>query len=72
MGSCDHLLHDFPAGGLQRPHSAAGQEPHTFVLIAAVNNVDAVACDRVMKCGAGVFGNESEEGFPPWVIGVTK
>jgi len=72
MSSCDHFLHDLPTGGLQWPHSAAGEEPHTFVLIAAVKNVDAVARDRVMKCGAGVLGDESEEGFPPWVIGVTK
>jgi hypothetical protein len=27
-------------------------------LIAAVKNIDAIAGDRVMKYGAGVFGNE--------------
>src|SRR5438874_6830967 len=72
MRSCDHLLHDLAACRLQWPHAAPGQEPHAFVLIAAVKNVDAVARDRVMKCGAGVFGNESEESFAPWVIGITE
>src|SRR5436190_22416373 len=72
MGSCDHLLHDLPASRLQLPHAAPGQEPHSLVLIAAVKNVDAVAGDRVVKCGAGVFRNESEESFAPWVIGETE
>jgi hypothetical protein len=52
MASCDHLLHDLPACRLQWPHVAAGQEPHAFVFVAAINNVDAVARDRVMECGA--------------------
>src|SRR5204863_7161594 len=72
MGSCDHLLHDLPASRLQLPHAAPGQEPHSLVLIAAVKNVDAVAGDRVVKCGAGVFRDESEESFAPWVIGETE
>src|SRR6266403_2438171 len=72
MSSCDHFLHDLSASRLQWPHAAPGQEPHAFVLIAAVKNVDAVAGGRVMKCGAGVFGNESEESFAPWVIGITE
>jgi hypothetical protein len=72
MGSRDHLLHDLPASRLQWSYAAPGQEPHSLVLIAAVKNIDAVAGDRVMKCGAGVFGNESEESFAPWVIGVTE
>src|SRR5436853_7144404 len=70
--SCDHVLHDLAAGRLQWPHAASGQEPHAFVFVAAVNNVDAVARDGVMECGAGVLGNESEEGFPPRVVGVTE
>ena len=72
MGStatCDHLLHDLAAYGLQWPHAASGQEPHPFVLIAAVNNVDAVAGDRVMECGVAVLGNKSKESFTPGVIG---
>jgi len=72
MGSRDHFLHDLAAGGLQWSHVAPWQEPHAFVLVAAVNNVNAVAGDRVVECGAGVFGNESEESFAPWVIGVTE
>src|SRR5438094_10467058 len=72
MGSCDHLLHDLPASRLQWPHAAPGQEPHAFVLVAAVHNVDAVAGDCVMECSARVLGDESEEGFPPWIIGVTE
>ena len=72
MRSRDHLLHDLAACRLQWSHAAPWQEPHAFVFVAAVNNVDPVAGDRVMKCGAGVFGNESEESFPPWIIGVTE
>jgi hypothetical protein len=26
----------------------------------------------VMECGALIFGNESEESFPPWIIGETE
>ena len=72
MAARDNFLHDLAACRLQWPHAAPGQEPHAFVLVAAVNNVDAIACDRVVECGAGVFGNESEESFPPGVIGVTE
>ena len=72
MRTRDHLLHDAAAGRLQWPHSASGQEPHAFVLVTAINNVDAVARDRVMKCGAGIFGNESEESLSPWVIGMME
>jgi len=72
MGASDHFLHDLSTPRLQWPHAASGQEPHSLVLIAAVKNIHAVARDRVMKCGTGVFGNESEESFPPWVIGVTE
>ena len=72
MASCDHLLHDLAAGRLQWSHSASGQEPHAFVFVTAINNVDAVARDRVMKCRASVLGNESEESFAPWVIGIME
>src|SRR5438552_18789335 len=72
MSSCDHFLHDLPTGGLQLPHSAAGQKPHALVFVAAVNNIHAVARDRVMKCGAGVLGDEPEESLPPRVLGVTE
>src|SRR5260370_16563236 len=72
MRSRDHLLHDLTACRLQWPHAASGQEPHAFVFVATINNVDAVARDRVMKCRASVLGNESEESFAPWVIGITE
>ena len=72
MRTCDHLLHNLTAGRLQWPHAAPWQEPHAFIFVAAVNNVDPVARDRVMKCGAGIFGNESEEGLAPWVIGMME
>ena len=42
------------------------------IFVAAINNVDPVARDRVMKCGAGIFGNESKESFAPWVIGIME
>jgi hypothetical protein len=72
MRSRDHVLHDVAACRLQWPHSASGQEPHAFVFVAAINNVDPVARHRVMKCGAGIFGNESKESFAPWVIGIME
>jgi hypothetical protein len=72
MASCDHVLHDLAAGRLQWPHAAPWQEPHAFVLVTAINNVDAVARDRVMKCRASVLGNESEESLAPWVIGIME
>src|SRR4029453_5458613 len=72
MRSRDHVFHDLAASRLQWSHAAPGQEPHAFVFVAAINNVDAVARDRVTKCGAGIFGNESEESFAPWVIGMME
>src|SRR5439155_11232325 len=72
MRSRDHVLHDLAACRLQWPHAASRQEPHAFVFVAAVNNIDAVAGDRVMKCGADIFGNESKESFAPWVIGIME
>src|SRR5881296_4069456 len=72
MRSRDHVLHNLTACRLQWPHAASGQEPHAFVFVAAVNNIDAVARDRVMECGAGVLSNESEESFPPRVVGIME
>jgi len=43
-----------------------------LIFVAAVNNIHAVAGDRVMKSGARVLGDEPEESFPPRIIGVTK
>jgi hypothetical protein len=53
---------------LQWSHAAPGQKPGAFILVAAINNVDAVAGDHVMGRGARVFGNESEEAFPSQVF----
>jgi len=72
MRSRDHLLHDLAAYRLQWSHAAPWQEPHAFVFVAAINNVDPVARDRVMKCGTGILGNESEESLAPWVIGIIE
>src|SRR5439155_17842923 len=72
MRSRDHVFHNLTACRLQWPDAASGQEPDAFVFVAAVNNIDAVARDGVMKCGAGVFGNESEESLPPRILGVTE
>src|SRR4051794_25381747 len=38
----DHFAHHLAAGGLQWSHAAPGQEPHAFVLVAAVHNVNAI------------------------------
>src|SRR6266516_1766196 len=72
MRSRAHVLHNLTACRLQWPYAASGQEPHPFVFVAAVNNIDAVARDRVMERGAGIFGNESKESFAPWVIGIME
>ena len=66
----DDFLHRLPACRLQWPESASRQEPHAFVFVAAVHNIDTVTHDGVMKCATGVLGNESEEGFPPRIISV--
>ena len=58
----------FPPCRLQRSQPAPGEEPHAFVSVAAVDNIDAVTHDRVMKCSAAVLGNELEEGLPPGII----
>ena len=68
----DHFLHDLPTSDLQWPLPGSGQKPHAFILAAAVNNIDAVARDRVMEGGAGVLSDESEERLPPRMIGVRK
>src|SRR4051812_43934990 len=70
--SPNHFAHHLSAGGLQWSHAAPGQEPHAFVFVAAVHNVDAIAHDRVIKSGAGILCDEAEELRPPWIIGVTK
>ncbi len=72
MTSLDYFRHDFPASRLQRSLAGAGQEPHTFVFVAAINDVNAVACHCVMKRSARVFGDESDESVPPRVLGVRE
>src|SRR5438445_820622 len=42
MRSRDHVLHNLTACRLQWPHAASGQEPHPFVFVAAVNNIESV------------------------------
>src|SRR5205814_9478246 len=46
--------------------------PHTIVFVAAINNVDAVARDRVMEGGASVLSNEPEESLAPRVIRIME
>ncbi len=53
----DHLAHHLPARGLQWSHAAAREEPHALILIAAVNNVDAVAHNCVVERGAGILSD---------------
>src|SRR5436309_14777051 len=65
MRSRDHVLHNLTACRLQWPHAASGQEPHAFVFVAAVNNLDAVARDGGVECGASAFGNASEKCIAP-------
>ena len=72
MMPLDYFRHDLPASRLQWPFAGPGHEPHAFVFVAAVNDVDAVARYCVMESGARVFGDESEESFPPWIIGIWK
>src|SRR6266700_2906788 len=66
------FLHDLPPGRLQWTESAPRQEPHAFVFVTAVDNIDSVTRDRVMKCRAGILGYESEEGFPPRIVSVSE
>src|SRR6266581_6697211 len=70
--SADYFAHHLPTRGLQWSHAAPREKPHDFILIPAVNNVDAVAHNCVMKSGAGILRNEAEEFLPPWIVCVTK
>ena len=72
MMPLDYFRHDFPAARLQWSLAGAGQEPHALVFVAAVNDVNAVVCHCVMKRGTRIFGDESEESFPPGIIGEGK
>ena len=72
MNSRDHFLHGSQPCRLQWSHAASWQEPHAFVLIAAVDNIDAIARDGMMERGPGVFGDEFEKSLPPRIIGVMK
>src|SRR5207244_13538624 len=70
MRSRDHVLHNLTACRLQWPHAPSAQEPHPFVFVAAVNNIDAVPRDRVMARGAGIFDTESKESLARCHIGI--
>jgi hypothetical protein len=70
MASRDHFLHGSQPRRLQWSHAAPWQEPHAFVFVTAVDNVDPVTRDGVMKCATGVLRNESEEGLPPRIVSV--
>ena len=72
MTSLDYFRHDFAACRLQGALTNAGQEPHTFVFVAAVNDMDAVVCHCAVERGARIFGDESEESVPPGILGVRK
>src|SRR5205814_476281 len=61
--SANYFAHHLAASGLQWSHAAPREEPHALILIAAVNDVDAVAHNCVMKSGAGILSNEAEELF---------
>ncbi len=63
--SADYFADHLPARGLQWAHAAAREEPHALVLIATVNNVDAVAHNCVVERGAGILSDEPKECFAP-------
>jgi hypothetical protein len=68
----DDFLHDFPACSLQWSQAAPRQEPDAFLLLVAIDNIDAVGRQRVMECCAGVLGYEFEKSFSPRVFSITK
>src|SRR5436190_12023559 len=70
--SANCFAHHLPARGLQWSHAAPREEPHALILIAAVNDVDAVAHNCVMKSGAGILSNEAEELLAPRIVWVPK
>jgi|GraSoiStandDraft_27_1057306.scaffolds.fasta_scaffold39244_2 hypothetical protein len=72
MTLLDYFLHDFPPSRLQWPLASAGQEPHAFIIAAAVKDMDSVACHCVMERGARVFGDKSEESLAPGIVGVNE
>src|SRR6266487_6718855 len=70
--SADYFAHHLSARGLQWSHAAPREKPHALILIAAVNNVDAVAHNCVVERGAGILSDEPKERFPPGIVCVTK
>jgi hypothetical protein len=56
----------------QWSEAAPREEPYAFVLVAAVNDVDAVAHDCVVESGAGILSHELEERLTPRIIRITK
>jgi hypothetical protein len=70
--SPNDITHHLTARGLQWSHATPRKEPHAFVLIAAVNDINAVAHHSVMKSRPGILSDESEELFPPRIIRVAK
>jgi len=65
----DHFLHDLLACRLEWTQAAPGQEPDSFVLITAVDNIYTIAGDCVVERCAGILGNELEESIPPGISG---
>jgi hypothetical protein len=68
----DHLPHGLSPPLLQWTLAGPRDKPDAFVFLAAVNNVYAVRCDGVVKCGTGVLRDEPEERFAPWILYVRK
>ena len=64
----DDLLQNPQPLRLHRAHADSRHEPHALVLGVTVDDLNVVVRRRVMKCGAGVRGDEVEELFPPRVI----
>src|SRR5882724_6338863 len=64
----DDLLQNPQPVRLHRSHAGSRHEPHTLVLVAAVDDLNAIVRRRVIERGAGVLGDEAEELLPPRVI----
>src|SRR4029077_16538344 len=72
MDVLDHLLHNLPTSNLQWALAGSRQEPHPFIFVAAINNIDAVACQRVMERRGAVFSDKSEECLSPRIVDISK
>src|SRR6185503_6256541 len=68
----NRFLHEPSTSLGQWSQAATRQIPQAFVSVARVNENNAFACGRVIKCGARMFRDKLKERLPPRSIRIIK